>query len=77
MSMGRYIDHYQRRNGEWRFANRVTLIEKNFDLNDSQLSAGQPTSYGPHEGQHVAKDRTDVSYHRPPRPRAPKKMSFR
>src|SRR5579864_8003687 len=30
MSMGRYIDHFQRRRGEWRIANRVALIEANF-----------------------------------------------
>ena len=34
MSTGRYIDHFQRRNGEWRIANRVTIVEGRFDLLD-------------------------------------------
>jgi hypothetical protein len=76
MSMGRYIDHYQRRNGEWRFANRITIIEKNYDLAESKSGEGHPTSYGPHERQHTSKDRDDVSYQRPPRPRRPKKLSL-
>lgn len=70
-SMGRYIDHFQKRNGEWRIANRVTIIERNFDLMESSLF---PVAAGPADarGAHTAtRDRNDVSYQRPPRPRQP------
>jgi len=67
MSTGRYIDHFQRRNGEWRIANRVTIIDGAFALDDNAV-ASLPSPYLP--GQHPAtRDRNDVSYHRPPRPR--------
>lgn len=69
MSIGRYIDHFQRRNGEWRIANRVTLIEGNFDLPESSIGSDIPSSYGPHEAQPSTRDRNDASYQRPPRPR--------
>jgi len=70
-SMGRYIDHFQKRDGEWRIANRVTIIERNFDLMESSLF---PVAAGPADprGAHTAtRDRNDVSYQRPPRPRQP------
>ena len=68
ISMGRYVDHFQRRAGEWRIANRVTVIEGNFELNDSAMAAAFKSTYSG-APQPVARDRTDVSYHRPPRPR--------
>jgi hypothetical protein len=70
MSMGRYVDHFQRRNGEWRIANRVAVIEKNFDLPDSTIYAleGYPGAADRPQG---ARDRQDVSYQRPLRPRRP------
>jgi hypothetical protein len=72
LSIGRYIDHFQRRNGEWRIANRVTIIEGNFELTDSRIAAEYPSAYGPGERQPATRDRNDVSYHRPPRPRRPR-----
>jgi hypothetical protein len=72
MSVGRYIDHFQRRNGEWRIANRVTVIEGNFELADSRLAAGFPSPYGPEEQQPATRDGNDISYHRPPLPREPR-----
>jgi hypothetical protein len=73
MSMGRYIDHFQKRNGEWRFYHRVTIIEANFELSESeaaaQMCAQMRASYGP--AQPTARNRTDVSYQRPLRPRQP------
>ncbi len=72
LSMGRYIDHFQRRSGEWRIANRVTVIEKNFDLADSSL---WPVTAGPDDprgAQPATRDRNDVSYQRPLRPRQPR-----
>lgn len=73
LSMGRYIDHFQRRNGIWKFANRVTVIEKNFALTefpgDADIRAGD-TSAGPLLA--AARDRGDLSYMRPVVPRRPK-----
>jgi SnoaL-like domain len=72
LSIGRYIDHIQRRNGVWKFANRVTVIEKNFALTthpgDAQYLAGD-TRYGPLLPS--KRDRSDLSYHRPVLPRRP------
>ena len=74
LSMGRYIDHFQRREGIWKFANRATVIEKNFLLNEFPYDAAileGSTETGP---LHPAtRDRSDVSYLRPVRPRRPKR----
>jgi hypothetical protein len=72
LSMGRYIDHFQRRNGEWRIANRVAIVEANFDLSPSNAQPIGKSPYGPDERQPSTRDRNDVSYHRPPRPRQPR-----
>lgn len=69
MSTGRYIDHFQRRNGEWRIANRVTIVEGTFELARARLGADLPPAYGPGETCPATRDRSDVSYHRPPQPR--------
>jgi len=68
-SVGRYIDHFQRRGGEWRIANRVTIIEGTYDLPESPATRGQPSAYTAEEPSQARRDRTDVSYHRPPVPR--------
>lgn len=72
LSMGRYIDHLQRRDGIWKFANRATVIEKNFTLTefpgDTDIRAGT-TEPGPLLP--ATRDRTDLSYHRPVVPRRP------
>lgn len=72
MSTGRYIDHFQRRNGEWRIANRVAIVEGMYDLPDASVVAGMPPAYGPDEVCPATRDRNDVSYHRPLRPRQPR-----
>jgi len=72
MSTGRYVDHFQRRGGEWRIANRVTIVEGHYDLAESQLARALPPAYGPGETTPASRDRTDISYHRPPVPRRPK-----
>lgn len=72
MSTGRYIDHFQRRNGEWRIANRVTIVEGTYDLPEALSQAGMPPAYGPDEVCPATRDKNDVSYHRPPIPRPPK-----
>jgi hypothetical protein len=68
-SVGRYVDHFQRRNGEWRIANRVTIIEGTYDLAESLATKAQPSAYSAEEPCQAARDRSDVSYHRPPVPR--------
>ena len=72
LSMGRYIDHLQRRDGVWKYANRVTVIEKNFSLteyrSDAIICAGD-TRLGPLLP--ATRDRTDLSYQRPIVPRYP------
>lgn len=71
MSTGRCIDHFQRRGGEWRIANRVTIVEGHYELGESQLGRGMPPAYGPGETKPASRDRNDISYHRPPAPRRP------
>lgn len=72
LSIGRYIDHLQRRDGVWKYANRVTVIEKNFMLTeypgDAQICAG---TVEPGPLLSASRDRNDLSYHRPVVPRRP------
>ena len=72
MSTGRYIDHFQKRDGEWRIANRVCIIEGQYELHDYVLSRMMPPAYTEDAPCQAARDRSDVSYHRPPVPRQPK-----
>ncbi len=76
MSTGRYVDHFQKREGpsgqEWRIANRVCIIESQYSLDDYVLSRLAPPSYCDDEPCQASRDRSDVSYHRPPVPRRPK-----
>lgn len=69
MSAGRYVDHFQRRGGEWRIANRVTVVEGHYELPDKPGSGAATADRS--EPWRAAQDRTDVSYHRPLRPRRP------
>ena len=75
MSTGRYIDHFQKRGGVWKIANRVCIIEGKFDVPNSMTGADLPPAYTPEEPCQAARDRTDVSYHRPPVPRRPKQIA--
>ena len=72
MSTGRYIDHFQRREGEWRIANRVCIVEAQYELHDYVLTRLAPPAYTADEPCQASRDRKDVSYHRPPVPRQPK-----
>jgi ketosteroid isomerase-like protein len=72
MSTGRYVDHFQKRGGEWRIANRVCIIETQYELHDYVLSRLAPSAYSTEEPCQASRDRNDVSYHRPPVPRRPK-----
>jgi hypothetical protein len=69
---GRYIDHFQKRNGEWRIANRIMILEGNFELSDNRALAHMPPAYREGEVKPAARDRKDASYQRPVRPRKPR-----
>lgn len=71
MASGRYVDHFQKRGGEWRILKRFTVVDGTFDLLPSSMTAGMPSPYAPGENP-VTQDRNDVSYQRPLRTRAPK-----
>ncbi|MEO5586886.1 MAG: nuclear transport factor 2 family protein [Novosphingobium sp.] len=76
VSTGRYVDHFQKRPGangtEWRIANRVAIIESQMDVPKSAIMGQIAPSYTADEPCQARRDRTDVSYHRPPTPRRPK-----
>jgi len=72
MSSGRYVDHFQKRGGEWRIANRVTIVDATYGLPETLVGKGLPPAYEPGEVYPATRDRNDVSYHRPPIPRQPK-----
>jgi len=71
MASGRYVDLFQKRDGEWRILARVTIVDGQYELMPAKFSEGMPSPYAPGENP-VARDRSDVSYQRPVRPRAPK-----
>jgi hypothetical protein len=54
---GRYVDRLERRNGEWRIANRVVVIEWS-----GTVEGGGPDLRAPVQPR---RDRDDVSYQRP------------
>ncbi|MFC3213587.1 nuclear transport factor 2 family protein [Novosphingobium panipatense] len=70
MSTGRYVDHFCRRDGEWRIANRVTIVEGTYDVPKAAHAPASP--YSADEPSQARRDRSDVSYHRPPLPRRPR-----
>ena len=74
MSTGRYVDHFQKRGGQWKIANRVCIIEGKFDVPASRVGEDLPPAYSPEEPCQAARDRSDVSYHRPPVPPPPKQF---
>ena len=65
VSAGRYIDHFQRRAGEWRIATRVVIMENNYELADSSLYPITPAPLMTGDVQTAARDRSDASYQRP------------
>jgi len=72
LSMGRYVDHFHRRGGIWKIANRVTMVEKNFDLHqsvDDAVLRDERNTCGPLLP--ARRDRNDFSYQRPIVPRRP------
>ena len=73
MASGRYVDHFQKRGGEWRILRRFTVVDGQYDLLPSEQSKNRPPAYAPGE-RPVALDRSDLSYQRPVRTRAPKQV---
>lgn len=71
MATGRYVDHFQRRGGEWRILKRFTVVDGTYDLTPSQVRASMVDPYAEGERQ-VTRDRSDLSYQRPVRVRVPK-----
>lgn len=71
MSTGRYVDHLRKRGGEWRIANRVTVVEGTYDVPKAGLAPSPKTAYTADQPCQATRDRNDVSYHRPPVPRRP------
>lgn len=70
LSIGRYIDHVQKRNGEWRIAARVCTIEAVYEIND-MASYSDERLEGYPAPLHAGRDRNDLSYMRPIAPRRP------
>jgi len=71
LSIGRYVDHFQCRNGEWKIANRVCVIEKLFELHEMPVGTPQADGNGIGAVLPATRDLTDLSYHRPVVPRRP------
>lgn len=73
MSIGRYVDHFQRRQGVWKIANRVTMIESNLDIPtaiDPIWLTGPDATFGK-PLLPCTRDRDDFSYQQPIQPRRP------
>lgn len=64
MSTGRYVDDFERRDGEWRIAARLTLVEGTYDLPQSLVTAGAPPAWAPGT-RPSRRDRGDASYLHP------------
>jgi hypothetical protein len=62
LATGRYIDRFERRNGDWRISTRVVINESSLDVG-AQNNEEQDRLFFP-----GAQDRTDLSYQRPLRP---------
>jgi hypothetical protein len=59
LGSGRYLDRFERRAGEWRIANRVTLVETSSDLGPSEMEELDRAFAAP------AQNHSDPSYQRP------------
>jgi ketosteroid isomerase-like protein len=59
LGSGRYLDRFERRAGEWKIADRVTLVETVSDLGSSDMEELDRAFAAP------AQNRSDPSYRRP------------
>ena len=71
LSIGRYVDHLQRRNGVWKILSRVCVIEQNFDLLENEGADVVADTPGLAPPLPAGRDRSDLSYQRPVVPRRP------
>ena len=60
---GRYIDRFERRNGEWRIANRYCMVEWSGTINEGPIPVSDITDV--HASGAPGRGRTDPSYARP------------
>lgn len=67
---GRYVDLYEKRQGEWRIKTRLTLLDWQGLMDASQMKERLAKR---HQG---SRDRNDPSYERPLRPREPIKTAW-
>lgn len=72
LSAGRYVDRFERRDGEWRIATRIVIFENNYEVGDSSLYPVTPAPLMRGDVQTAARDRSDASYQRPLLARAPR-----
>lgn len=68
LSIGRYVDHFQRRAGVWKIANRVCAIEGVYKLDEMPGYVDRPVEGLP-PPLHAGRDPGDLSYMRPVIPR--------
>lgn len=74
VSAGRYLDHLQCRDGEWRIAERVVIMENMYDLPTSNVYPSVPAALATGDVHPWGRDRSDASYQRPAKPRAPREI---
>jgi ketosteroid isomerase-like protein len=60
LATGRYVDRFERRNGEWRIAVRIVITESVLSANSDELAAFAQRAFAP-----FSRDRSDLSYRRP------------
>lgn len=72
LSIGRYIDHLQKRGGEWKIAARVCTIEAVYKIDDMPGYIDVPIAGAP-PALYAGRDKGDLSYMRPIKPRQPPK----
>ena len=53
---GRYVDEYERRDGEWRFTFRAFVIDWALSFDSAQVWGGDLMSVFPHQGARAASD---------------------
>lgn len=68
---GRYLDRFERRDGQWRIQTRLVVLDWQCFADASRM---ERRLAGSHRG---ARDRTDPSYERPVRPRTPPPLAPR
>jgi ketosteroid isomerase-like protein len=60
VATGRYVDRFERRNGEWRIAARVVITESVLNSEADELADAAQQAFAP-----FSRNRSDLSYRRP------------